>query len=280
MAELQTLLTGLAFGESPRWHDGRLWFSDWTAQEIIAVDPWGKSEVVIRLPFLSFPFSIDWLPDGRLLIASSSERPLLRQEPDGTLVDHADLRRGFNEIVVDRYGNAYLNGAGFNPLVGEKFAPGTITLVTLDGISRQVAEGIAFPNGMAITPDNSTLIVADSYNKQLTAFDIADDGGLSRQWVWAKLGAGTPDGICMDTEGAVWYADVPNKCCVRVREGGEVLQKVELDRGCFACMLGGDDGTTLFMLAAEWRGMENMVGAPRTGQLVSSKAPAPHAGRP
>lgn len=261
-------------------HDGRLWFSNWTAQQIIAVDPQGKNEVIVRLPFSSFPFSIDWLPDGRMLIVSSSDRPLLRQELDGTLVDHADLKRGFNEIVVDSRGNAYINGAGFNPLAGEKFAPGIVTLVTPDGTSRQVAQGIAFPNGMAITPDNSTLIVADSYGKKLTAFDIADDGGLSKQRVWAELGEGAPDGICMDAEGAVWYADVPNKRCVRVREGGEVLQMVELDRGCFACMLGGEDGKTLFMLAAEWHGMENMVGAPRTGQLVTCKAPAPHAGRP
>ncbi|MEO8953402.1 MAG: SMP-30/gluconolactonase/LRE family protein [Ktedonobacteraceae bacterium] len=280
MSEVKTLLTGLAFGESPRWHDGRLWFSNWTAQEIIAVDPQGKSEVIMHLSFSSFPFSIDWLPDGRLLIVSSSDRPLLRQEPDGTLVEHADLQRGFNEIVVDSRGNAYINGAGFNPLVGEKFAPGIITLVTPDGTSRQVAEGIAFPNGMAITPDQSTLIVADSYNKKLTAFDITDEGDLSRQRVWAELGEGTPDGICMDAEGSVWYADVPNKRCVRVREGGEVLQTIELDRGCFACMLGGEDDKTLFMMVAQWHGMENMIGARRTGQVLTAQAPAPHVGWP
>src|SRR5438128_11838932 len=125
--ELQILMTDLAVGESPRWHDGRLWFSNWTAQEIIAVDPQGKSEVIVRLPFSSFPFSIDWLPDGRMLIVSSSDRPLLRQELDGTLVDHADLERGFNEIVVDSRGNAYINGAAFHPLAGEKFAPGIVT---------------------------------------------------------------------------------------------------------------------------------------------------------
>ena len=278
--DLHILMTGLAFGESPRWHNGHLWFAHWTAQEIIAVDPQGKSEVVVRLPFSAFPFSIDWLPDGRLLMASSSDRPLLRQEADGALVEHAELTGGFNEIVVDSHGNAYMNGAGFNPLAGETFAPGSITLVTPEGTTRQVAEGIAFPNGMAITPDNSTLIVAESYSKRLTAFDIAADGGLSRPWVWAELGEGVPDGICMDIEGAVWYADVPNKRCVRVRAGGEELQTVELDRGCFACMLGGEDGKTLFMLAAEWHGMDNMVGAPRTGQVVTGKAPAPHAGKP
>lgn len=278
--KVQVLMSGLAFGESPRWHDGRLWFSNWGAQEIIAVDPQGENEVMVRLPFATFPFSIDWLPDGCLLIVSSSDRPLLRQEPDGSLVSHADLSRGFNEIVVDGRGNAYINGAGFNPLAGEKFAPGIITLVMPDGSARQVAEGIAFPNGMATTPDNSTLIVADSYGKKLTAFDIAHDGGLSNQRVWADLGDGVPDGICLDAEGAVWYADVPNKRCVRVREGGKVLQTVELDRGCFACMLGGEDRKTLFIMAAEWHGMEHMVGAPRTGQVLSIKVSAPHAGRP
>lgn len=278
--DVRLLMTGLAFGESPRWHHGRLWFSNWTAQEIIAVDPQGKSEIVMRLPFSGFPFSLDWLPDGRMLIASSSDRPLVRQEAGGVLVEHAKLTGGFNELVVDSRGNAYLNGAGFNPLAGESFAPGSITLVTPEGASRQVAAGIAFPNGMAITPDEGTLIVADSYSKHLTAFDIAADGSLSRQRIWAELGEGVPDGICMDGEGAVWYADVPNKRCVRVREGGQVLQAVELDRGCFACMLGGEDGSTLFMMTAEWHGMDKMVGAPRTGQIVTVRAPAPHAGRP
>ena len=132
-------------------------------------------------------------------------------------------------------------------MAGAEFAPGGVSLVTPDGSARQVAEGIAFPNGMLVTPDNSTLIVADSYGKCLTAFDIAPDGSLANRRVWADLGDGVPDGICLDEENAIWYADVPNKRCVRVREGGEVLETVEADRGCFACMLGGPDGTTLFV---------------------------------
>src|SRR5947207_9306506 len=152
----QTLLTGLAFGESPRWHDGRLWFSDWVAHEIIAVDPEGNSEVILRVPFPQFPFSFDWLPDGRLLIVSNSDQPLLRREPDGQLVTHA-IPSGFsniwNEIVIDGRGNVYINGGNFG-------APGIIALLTPDGSLRQVADGIAFPNGMAITPDNQTLIIA------------------------------------------------------------------------------------------------------------------------
>jgi sugar lactone lactonase YvrE len=282
MPQPQTLLTGLAFGESPRWHDGRLWFSNWGAQEVVAVDLDGNSEVVVRVP-TTIPFSIDWLPDGRLLVTSGPEALLLRQEPDGSLVTHADLsgpRRGLNEIVVDGRGNAYLDGGGFDLMAGEQPAPGFVFVVTADGSARQVADGIAFGNGMAVTPDNATLVVAESYGKRLTAFDIEADGGLSNRRVWADLGDGVPDGICLDADGAVWYADVPNRRCVRVREGGEVLRTVALDRGCFACMLGGADGRTLFMMAAEWHGPANMFDAPRTGQVLTVQAPAPGVGWP
>jgi sugar lactone lactonase YvrE len=282
-SDAQVLMTGLTIGESPRWHEGRLWFSNWGAQEVIAVDLEGNSEVVARVP-TTIPFSIDWVPGGRMLIVSGPESLLLRSERDGSLVTHADLTRlsdrGWNEIVVDGRGNAYVNGVGFDLMAGEEFAPGIVALVTPDSSARQVADGIAFPNGMAVTPDNSTLIVAESYANRLTAFEIEADGGLSNRRVWADLDGGVPDGICIDAEGAVWYGDVPNKCCVRVREGGEVLQTIELDRGCFACMLGGADGTTLFMMAAEWRGPTNMFDEPRTGQVLAAQAPAPGAGWP
>jgi sugar lactone lactonase YvrE len=281
VSELQTLMTGIAFGESPRWHDDRLWFSDWGAQEIIAVDLEGESEVIVRVP--SFPFCIDFLPDGRLLIVSASDRLLLRREPDGPLVTHADLstlsEHPWNDIVVDGRGNAYIGNIGFDFPEAE-FAPGTLALVTPDGSARQVADGVAFPNGIVVTPDNSTLIVAESYANRLTAFDITADGSLSNRRMWAELGGGVPDGICLDAEGAVWYGDVPNKRCVRVREGGEVLQTIALDRGCFACMLGGPDGKTLFMVAQEWSGMESTAEGERTGQLLTSPAPAAGAGWP
>ena len=281
MPEPQTLMTGIAFGESPRWHDGRLWFADWGAQELIAVDLEGRSEVVVRVP--SFPFCVDWLSDGRLLIVSARDRLLLRREPDGSLATHADLSGlsdyPWNEIVVDGRGNAYVNNIGFDFPFGE-FAPGTVALLAPDGSVRQVADGVAFPNGMAVTPDNSTLIVAESYANKLTAFDIAEDGGLSNRRVWADLGDGVPDGLCLDAEGAVWYADVPNKRCVRVREGGEVLQTIDLDRGCFACMLGGPDRKMLFLVAQEWRGMESAVDEERTGQILTAAAPAASAGWP
>ncbi|HUK68390.1 MAG TPA: SMP-30/gluconolactonase/LRE family protein [Streptosporangiaceae bacterium] len=284
MPEPQTLMTGIVFGESPRWRDGRLWFSDWGAQEVIAVDLRGKSEVVVRVSFPSVPMCIDWLADGpRLLIVSPSDGLLLRREPDGSLVTHADLSglaRGFNEIVVDGRANIYLNGGGFDLMAGEEFLPGIVALVTPDGSVRQVADGIAFGNGMVVTPDNSTLIVAESYGNRLTAFDIAADGSLSNRRVWARLGDGVPDGICLDADNAVWYGDVPNKRCVRVCEGGQVLQAIDLDRGCFACMLGGADRKTLFMIATEWRGPANMADGSRTGQVLTTQAPAPGVGWP
>ena len=281
MPELQTLMTDLALGESPRWHEDRLWFANWGAQEVIAVDLEGKSDVIARVQ--SFSFCIDWLSDGRLLIVSASERLLLRREPDGSLVTHAGLSdladHPWNDIVVDGRGNAYVNNTGFD-FPGGEFAPGIVALVTPDGSAQQVADGVAFPNGMAVTPDNSTLIVAESYANKLTAFDIAADGGLSNRRVWAALDDGVPDGICIDAENAVWYGDVPNQRCVRVREGGEVLQTIELDRGCFACMLGGADKRTLFMMAAEWAGTASMADGRRTGQVLTAEAPAQGVGWP
>ena len=282
MPEVHTLMTGLVFGEQPRWHEGRLWFSDWGVPQVMAVDLEGNHEVI--LPGRSFPLCVDWLPDGRLLVVSAREGLLLRREPDGSLVTHADLN-GLsdpppgNELVVDGRGNAYVNGGGFDLMAGEDFAPGVVALATPDGSARQVADDIAFPNGMLVTPD-STLIVAETYAHRLTAFDIAADGGLSNRRVWADLHDGFPDGICLDAENAVWYGDVPNRRCVRVREGGDVLQTIDLDRGCFACALGGPEKRTLFMMAQEWNGPEGMFEGPRTGQVLMTRAPAPADGWP
>lgn len=278
MSDPRILMTGIALGESPRWHDDRLWFCDWGAQEVVAVDLDGRSEVVVQVA--SFPFCIDWLPDGRLLVVSSSDRRLLRREADGSMVTHADLSglsdKPWNDVVVDGRGNTYVNNIGFDFPEGE-FATGIIALVTPDGAVSQVADGVAFPNGMVVTPDGTTLIVAESYGGRLTAFDIAADGSLSHRRVWADLPGAAPDGICLDADNAIWYADVPNKRCVRVREGGEVLQTVEVDRGCFACALGGPDGRTLFMMVAEWPGPDETAGV-RTGQVLTVEAPAAGAG--
>ena len=279
MSEPSVILSGLAYGESARWHDGRLWFAHWGTDEIIAVDLDGTSEVVARGPG-GMGWSIDWLPDGRLLVTGPS---LQRNAPDGSLVprvDLTDLADNWNELVVDGRGNAYVNGRNFGP--PDEGPSGIIALVTPEGDVRQVADGLAFPNGMAVTPDNRTLIVAESWAEQLTAYDIGDDGSLLGRRVWAATPGDHPDGICLDADGAVWFADVGNAQCVRVREGGDVLATVALDRGAFSCMLGGPDGRTLFMLAAEWRGFEKVdeAIADRTGQVLVADAPAPHAGWP
>jgi sugar lactone lactonase YvrE len=273
MGELKTLMTGIAFGESPRWHDGRLWFADWGAGEIIAVDADGKSEVIVEVA--SVPLCFDWLPDGRLLVVSGTR--LLRQE--GTeLVTHADLSGpstdAWNDIAVDSRGNAYVGNIGF-AFPGGEFKPGILARVSQDGTVARAADGVAFPNGMAVTPDDSTLILAESYGNRLTAFDIAADGGLSNRRVWAETPGDHPDGICLDASGAVWYGDVGNQHCVRVREGGEVLQTVTLDRGCFACALGGPDGRTLFMIANRWGG--EVSESERTGQVVTARVEVPGA---
>jgi sugar lactone lactonase YvrE len=277
MSSTRVVLDGLAFGESPRWMpDGRLWVADWGKQEIVAVDTDGRRTVELTLQRSSFqPICFDALPNGDVVIVSSHDKRLLRRSAGdrSALTTYADLSQipgpGFNEIVVDGRGNAYVNGAGFNLMAGEPFKPGVIVLVTPDGSARVVATDVAFPNGMAVTPDNATLIVADSYGKHLLAFDIADDGTLSNRRIWADLGDGVPDGICLDADGAVWYADVPNKRCTRVREGGEVLRQIDLPVGCFACMLGGDDRRTLFMVVREWRGLQSAADPTLSGQVLS-----------
>lgn len=279
MAEPRVLLEGLAYVESARWHDGRLWFAHWGTDEIIAVDLDGRSEVMAHGPG-GLGWSIDWLPDGRLLTTGAGLSSL---DAAGRLVPHADLSQldgGWNELVVDGRGNVYVNGrcefdfSGGDPV-------GVIALVTPDGTVRQVADGLAFPNGMVVTPDNGTLVVAESIGNKLTAFDIDADGSLRNRRVWAD-GVGA-DGICMDAEGAIWgVGESMATAFNRIREGGEILDTVQLDRSLFSCMLGGPEGRTLFMLAAEWRGFEQIdqAIADRTGQVLVVDAPAPHAGWP
>ena len=277
--EPRLLLNGLAFPESPRWHGGRLWFADWGAGEVISTDLEGRREVEARVT--SFPMCIDHLPDGRLLIVASGDQRILRRGRDGSLVTHADLAavsdHPWNDIVVDGRGNAYVNNIGFEFPEGE-FAPGSLWMIGPDGSIRPAADDLAFPNGMAVTPDGATLIVAESYGSRLTAFDIEVDGSLSNRRVWADV-EGNPDGICLDAEGAVWFADVGRQRCVRVREGGEVLDVIDLDRGCFACALGGPDGRTLFVVANEWGAASGTDAGGPMGQVLTVPAPAPAAAR-
>jgi sugar lactone lactonase YvrE len=283
---VETLITGLGLLESPRWHDGCLWVADWTAGLIRAIDPTGRVDVVVE--HRSLPLCFDFLPDGSPVLASGPQQALLRRSADGTLTRYADLSRlspyGSNDIVVDGRGNTYVNNVNFDFAAGPPdgdTAPGFIALVTADGDVRVVAEDLAFPNGMAVTADNATLMVAESYRHRLTAFDVGADGLLGNRRVWADVGNHSPDGICLDRDGAAWYADVGDRCCVRVGEGGEVLNRTEFDRAAFACMLGGTDGATLFVTVAHWPGPERLLEHTAwDGTVLNTPAPAAGAGWP
>src|SRR3954451_16653114 len=243
MAEV--FATGIQMGESPRWHDGRFWMCDWLAGEVLVFDADGEREVVARVEGL--PFSIDWLPDGWLVATT----------PHG-VVAGTDLEpygasgQAFNEIVVDAAGRVWVDMPGSMPW--EESKPGIVAVVLPDGTSRRAADDVWFPNGMLVLGDD-TLVLAESHADRLTAWTITESGDLIDRRVWADLGPGSaPDGICADAEGAIWYASVPQQRCIRVAEGGEVLATVEADRGCFACMLGGDNGRTLYIVANRYGG--------------------------
>jgi sugar lactone lactonase YvrE len=236
----EIVATGIQMGESPRWHDGRFWMCDWLAGEVLVFDADGGRRVVARVEGL--PFSIDWLPDDRMVTTT----------PNGVVVgpDHVPygaVGQPFNELAVDPAGRVWVDMPGAMPW--EEPAPGLVAVVMPDGTSRQVADDVWFPNGMLVL-DADTLVVAESHADRLTAWTITDSGDLVDRRVWAELGPGSaPDGICADAEGAIWYASVPGQRCTRVAEGGAVLDTVEADRGCFSCALGGDDGRTLYVVA-------------------------------
>jgi sugar lactone lactonase YvrE len=283
MSEPTVLLSGLGIPESPRWHEGRLWFCNWIDRQVVAIGMDGTAEVILaRDPGShSMGYSIDWLPDGRLLTTGDK---IQRREPGGSMVTLAEQHA--NEIVVDGCGNAYINGADFDFVGGAAPTPGYIKLLTPDGELRQVADDIQFPNGMVMTPDDRTLIISESFAGRLTAFDIDSDGGLSGRRVFAE-GLG-PDGITMDAEGAVW-AGSGGFGVARVAEGGEVLQRVALPEGRapFALMLGGPDRRTLFILTAEWHladgapaNLDRLTNGPRTGEILTLPVEVPGAGRP
>lgn len=253
-------------GESPRWHDGRFWMCDWKAGEVLAFDADANREVVARVSGL--PFSIDWLPDGRL-VATTPVGVVTGPE----LSPYGAMGQPFNEIVVDAAGRAWVDMPGSMPW--EEPKPGMVTVVLPDGSSRPAADDVWFPNGMVILGED-TLVVAESHADRLTAWTISESGELLDRRLWADLGAGSaPDGICADAEGAIWYASVPGQRCTRVAEGGKVLDTVAADRGCFACMLGGDDGHTLYIVANHYSGS----GA-SGGVVLIKPVDVPRAGRP
>ena len=251
MLRPETLIDGLRFPEGPRWHDGRLWFSDMHSQQVLAVDLDGKLETIVEVP--QDPSGLGWLPDGRLLVVSMRDRKLMRLDPQG-LVEVADLsaHASFhcNDMVVDSLGRAYVGNFGSDLAAGGMPDPAALILVTPDGNSRIVAEDLLFPNGSVITSDGTTLIVGESFGARMTAFDIAVDGSLSNRRLWAQLEAAIPDGCCIDSEGALWVASPPTREVLRVREGGETTHRISTDQMAIACALGGDDRRTLYVLTA------------------------------
>lgn len=247
------LLDGLAFAEGPRWHDGKLFFSDMQDAKVCTLDLDGRVETVAEVPAL--PSGLGWLPDGRLLVVSMEDRRLLRLDPDG-LHQMADLSSlatyHCNDMVVDSKGRAYIGNFGFD-IHAEKpdYRKAEIVLVEPDGHARVAAGDLAFPNGTVITPDGRTLIVGESFGARLTAFDLAEDGSLSNRRLWAKLEKAVPDGICLDAEEAIWVASPISGAVLRVHEGGEVSERIPVATQAIACMLGGEDRRTLFICTAE-----------------------------
>ncbi len=247
------LAEGLAFGEAPRWRDGSLWWSDMHDDRVCRLSG-GAVTGVCDVP--GQPSGLGWLPDGRMLVVSMTDKRVLRREPDGTLVTHADLSslvpRRLNDMVVDRVGRAYVGNFGFDLDGAEPVAATVLVRVDPDGSARVAAHDLLFPNGMAIAEDGRTLIVAETWGARLTAFDIDAGGGLGRRRVWAQLpGRAVPDGICLDANGHVWAASPTTGDCLLLREGGRTIKRVKTGRGAFACALGGEDRRTLFVLTAD-----------------------------
>ena len=280
--QLQPILDGLAFGEGPRWRDGELWFSDFYRHEVASVTPDGRRTT--RFEVANQPSGLGWLPDGDLLVVSMLDRRLLRWD-GADLHLHADLaelvRAPCNDMVVDGAGRAYVGNFGFDRHRGETFAETMLVVVEPDGSARSGPDGLAFPNGTVITPDGSTLIVGETLANRLTAFDRdPTTGSLSGRRVWADLGPHLPDGICLDAEGAIWVADPRNGQAFRVREGGEITDRVHCGEGrhAFACMLGGPEGRTLFVVTNTGSGPD--IAGARSGRIEKVEVPVAGAGWP
>lgn len=281
MTKPRVLLDGLRFPEGPRWRDGRLWFSDMHDGRVLALAPDGKAEEILALDG-DEPSGLGWLPDGRLLVVAMQSRRVLRREPDGRLVAHADLAAiadfHCNDMVVDAQGRAYVGNFGFD-LHGRATPRATrIALVHPDGRVEVAAEEMLFPNGTVITPDGRTLVVGESFGARLTAFDVAADGRLSNRRVWAQLEKAVPDGICLDADGCIWVASPVSHAVLRVREGGDVVERIAVETQAFACMLGGAGRRTLFVCTAETPDPEK-TGA-RTGRIEAFEVAVPGAGLP
>ncbi len=281
-AKPERVLDGLAFGEGPRWRDGALWFSDMHAHQVVRMTPDGVRSTAAEF---DGPVSgLGWLSDGRMLVVSMADKRVLRQEADGRFVLHADLSdiaTGLaNDMVVDAHDNAFVGNFGFSLHPMGEVTPARLARIAANGAVSTAAEDLMFPNGAVITPDGGTLIVGESFARILTAFDLAADGALSNRRVWATLpGNALPDGICLDSEGAIWLASPSTSEVLRVREGGEVLARVPTEQLAIACMLGGDDRRTLYILTAASTDPA-VCRADRTARVLALHVDAPGAGRP
>ena len=282
----RVVLDGLVFPEVPRWRDGRLWFCDFqlwlpgATGQVISVDGGGVARTVVDGVPGGLPTGLGWLPDGRLLLVAAAGRSLLALEPDGALSPHADLSGvtsyWCNDMVVGASGRAYVGGADADGIPSP--SPSEFIVVHPDGRAEVADSHMRFPNGAVITPDGGTLIVAESHGQCLTAFTIAGDGTLGEKREWAAVPGAAPDGICLDREGCVWFADAGGNACVRVAEGGEVKDRVETDRGAFACTLGGDDGRTLFVTTSTFPAGD--AADFRPGRIVAYEVDVPGTGSP
>ncbi len=279
---LTTVLDGLAFGEGPRWRDDRLWFSDFYQHRVSTVTVDGETEVLLEVP--NQPSGLGWMPNGDLLVVSMLDRKLLRWDGE-TTTTHADLSAQVtspcNDMVVDDVGRAYVGNFGFNRHLGEPMVDTTVMIVEPDGEVSVGSDGMAFPNGTVITDVGATLIVGESMGNRLTAFDRdGSTGALSNRRIWADLGSNVPDGICLDAEGAIWVADPRNGQVFRVLEGGEVTERISCgeDRHAFACMLGGDDRRTLFVITNVTSGPK--AETTRNGRVETVEVSVPGAGLP
>ncbi|MGC1677844.1 MAG: SMP-30/gluconolactonase/LRE family protein [Candidatus Binataceae bacterium] len=281
MRTLTTLLDGLRFGEGPRWHDGKLFFSDMHANHVMTVDLEGQSRVVCEVP--NNPSGLGWLPDGTMLVVSMTDRKLMRMERGGALKIHADLSAlapfHCNDMVVDSKGRAYVGNFGYDLHKNQTPRGTVLIMVTPEGKPRVVADDLMFPNGTVITPDGKTLVVGESFGRRLTAFDIAADGSLANKRVWADLGKNVPDGIALDAEGAIWVASPMSSEVIRVREGGEVTERIKVATDAFACMLGGADRKTLFVLTSVSSDPAACL-ANATGKIEITRVEVPGAGLP
>jgi sugar lactone lactonase YvrE len=294
---LETLLDGGSFFESPRWHDGRWWASDFYRHRVLAIGTDGSVEEVMTVE--GQPSGIGWMPDGSMLVVSMRDHRILRRAPDGTVTEHADVSEHcgghLNDMVVSADGRAYVGNFGFDLMAGADPALATLVRVDPDGTVTVAAEDLAFPNGSVITPDGRTLIVGETAGARYTAFTIAGDGALTDRRVWAQVAPAPPittlaetlgqlrfgpDGCGLDADGCIWAADEVNAVCARVREGGEIVDTIAAPEGSvFACMLGGDDGRTLLMCVAPDFAEHTRVGA-TDARLVTATVDVPRAGLP